>query len=138
MLRTGAPWRDLPPELGDWRHTRGRFIRWRDKGLWEKLLERVIDEPDYEGRMREASPGKVQPHAAGAVGGNQDMSRAKGGATQNGIRINGEKISHAGIYAGNEQFIHAPKGARTVSYARLNSYWRPRLFKVGRLHKEAY
>lgn len=35
--------------------------------------------------MREASHGKVQPHAAGAVGGNQDMSRAKGGATQNGI-----------------------------------------------------
>ena len=54
------------------------------------------------------------------------------------FRINGEKISHAGIYAGNKQFIHAPKGARTVSYARLNSYWRPRLFKVGRLHKEAY
>ena len=50
------------------------------------------------------------------------------------FRINGEKISHAGIYAGNKQFIHAPKGARTVSYARLNSYWRPRLLKVGRLH----
>ena len=50
------------------------------------------------------------------------------------FRINGEKISHAGIYAGNNQFIHAPKGARTVSYAELNSYWRPRLLKVGRLH----
>ena len=54
------------------------------------------------------------------------------------FRINGKKVSHAGIYAGNNQFIHAPKGARTVSYAELNSYWRPRLLKVGRLHKEAY
>ena len=50
------------------------------------------------------------------------------------FKINGKKVSHAGIYAGNNQFIHAPKGARTVSYAELNSYWRPRLFKVGRLH----
>ena len=50
------------------------------------------------------------------------------------FKIDGKKVSHAGIYAGNNQFIHAPKGARTVSYAELNSYWRPRLFKVGRLH----
>ena len=50
------------------------------------------------------------------------------------FRINDKKVSHAGIYTGNNQFIHAPKGARTVSYAELNSYWRPRLFKVGRLH----
>ena len=50
------------------------------------------------------------------------------------FKIDGKKVSHAGIYAGNNQFIHAPKGAKTVSYAKLNSYWRPRLFKVGRLH----
>ena len=83
--RTGAPWGDLPCDLGDWRHTPRRFIRWRDKGLWEPLLERPIAEPDYAGRMREARHGKVQPHAGGAVGGNQAMSRAKGGATQDGV-----------------------------------------------------
>lgn len=82
FLRTVAPWRDLPPELGDWRNTQRRFIRWRDKGIWEKRLERVIDEPDDEGRMMEASHCKVRPHAAG---GNQDMSRARGGSTQNRI-----------------------------------------------------
>ena len=44
ILRTGAPWRDLPPEYGGWSNTHRRFIRWRDKGIWEKLLEVLIDE----------------------------------------------------------------------------------------------
>lgn len=39
ILRTGAPWRDLPPDLGDWKNTHRRFCRWRDRGAWEKILE---------------------------------------------------------------------------------------------------
>lgn len=69
ILRTGAPWRDLPPDLGDWKNVQRRFCRWRDKGIWEKLLEIVIDEPDYEWLMIDASHAKVHPHAAGAKGG---------------------------------------------------------------------
>ena len=81
ILRTGAPWRDLPPSYGDWKNTHRRFCRWRDKGVWEALLEQLIDEPDYEWLMIDASHIKVHPHAAGAVGGNQTMSRTKGGLT---------------------------------------------------------
>jgi hypothetical protein len=33
IMRTGAPWRDLPPDYGDWSNTHRRFIRWRDKGI---------------------------------------------------------------------------------------------------------
>ena len=80
ILRTGAPWRDLPPDYGGWSNTHRRFIRWRDKGIWESLLERMIDEPDFEWLMIDATHVKVHPHAAGAVGGNQDMSRTKGGS----------------------------------------------------------
>ena len=82
ILRTGAPWRDLPPDLGNWNNVNRRFCRWRDAGIWEKLLEEVIDEPDYEWLIIDASHCKVHPHAAGAKGGNQDMSRTKGGSTQ--------------------------------------------------------
>jgi transposase len=81
ILRTGAPWRDLPPDYGDWKNTHRRFCRWRDKGTWEGLLERLIDAPDYEWLMIDASHAKVHPHAAGARGGNQAMSRTKGGST---------------------------------------------------------
>ena len=81
ILRTGAPWRDLPPDYGDWKNTHRRFCRWRDKGTWEKLLERLLDEPDYEWLMIDASHIKVHPHAAGARGDNQAMSLTKGGST---------------------------------------------------------
>ena len=37
-LRTGAPWRDLPPDYGKWGSVHQRFIRWRRKGVWKKLL----------------------------------------------------------------------------------------------------
>ena len=80
ILRTGAPWRDLPPDYGNWNTVQRRFCRWRDKGIWVKMLEALIDEPDYEWLMIDASHVKVHPHAAGAVGGNQDMERTKGGS----------------------------------------------------------
>ena len=74
----------LPGRKGVWggiAEDNRRFIRWRDKGVWEKLLEILIDEPDYEWLMIDASHCKVHRHAAGARGGNQDMGRTKGGST---------------------------------------------------------
>ena len=82
ILRTGAPWRDLPPDYGGWKNTHRRFCRWRDKGVWEGILEALIDDPDYEWLIIDASHIKVHPHGVGARGGNQDMGRTKGGSTQ--------------------------------------------------------
>jgi transposase len=73
ILRTGAPWRDLPPSYGDWKNTHRRFCRWRDKGIWSSLLERLMDEPDYEWLMIDASHVKAHSHASGARGGNQGI-----------------------------------------------------------------
>ena len=81
ILRTGAPWRDLPDGYGDWKNTHRRFCRWRDKGQWEKLLEQLMGDPDFEWLMIDASHCKVHPHASGARGGNEGMSRTKGGLT---------------------------------------------------------
>jgi len=82
IFRTGAPWRDLPPDYGSWSNTHRRFCRWRDKGIWEKLLEIFIDEPDFEWLMIDATHCKAHQHAAGARGGNQGIGRTKGGAIQ--------------------------------------------------------
>ena len=79
ILRTGAPWRDLPTDYGKWNTIFRRFIRWRDKNIWSNLLEVLVVDPDYEWLMIDASHIKVHPHAAGAKGGNQDMERTKGG-----------------------------------------------------------
>jgi len=81
ILRTGAPWRDLPGDYGKFSSVHKRFKRFCDNGTWDKILEQLIDEPDFEWLMIDASHCKVHPHAAGAIGGNQDMARTKGGST---------------------------------------------------------
>jgi len=55
ILRTGAPWRDLPPDYGDWKNTHRRFCRWRDKGIWESLLEKLVVDTDFEWLMIDTS-----------------------------------------------------------------------------------
>jgi transposase len=84
ILRTGAPWRDLPPDYGKWGTVHQRFIRWRNSGFWEDLLFIIIGNniQELEWLIIDASHVKVHPHAAGAVGGNQDMERTKGGSTR--------------------------------------------------------
>jgi transposase len=79
ILRTGSPWRDLPCSYGGWNNTHRRFSRWRDKCVWSRLLEVLTQDVDFEWLMIDSSHVKVHPHAAGAVGGNQDMGITKGG-----------------------------------------------------------
>ena len=83
ILRTGAPWRDLPPEYGDWKNTHRRFTRWRDKGIWEKIFEQLIEQfgvkKEFAWVMIDATYVKCHMHASGARGGNQDMAVSKGG-----------------------------------------------------------
>jgi transposase len=51
VLRKVTPWRDLPADYGGWSNTHRRFCLWRDKGQWEGLLEKMIQEPDIEWLM---------------------------------------------------------------------------------------
>jgi len=38
IARTGAPWRDLPEELGNWNSVHRQFRRWTASGLWDLML----------------------------------------------------------------------------------------------------
>lgn len=68
-LRTGSPWRDMPPDFGKWDSISGRFYRWRDLGVWQRLFEMFSGDPDLEWLMIDATHIKAHPHAAGAKGG---------------------------------------------------------------------
>ena len=81
VLRTGASWRDLPPDYEEWGSVHRRFIHWRRKDIRERVLEILIDEPDYEWLMIDANYIKVHLQAAWVKGSNQDMSRTKEGST---------------------------------------------------------
>jgi transposase len=48
ILRTGAPWRDLPEEYGPWSSCYNRFNRWTAKGIWNKVWNGLKDEIDHE------------------------------------------------------------------------------------------
>ena len=83
---TDAVWERLWPHLPGGEGQRGRpahdnrpFCRWRDRGVWERLLASVIDDPDFEWLMIDASYIKAHPHSTGARGGSQAIARTRGG-----------------------------------------------------------
>ena len=39
VLRTGAPWRDLPERYGPYTTSYNRFNRWRKAGIWDRLMD---------------------------------------------------------------------------------------------------
>jgi transposase len=38
VLRSGAPWRDLPDNFGPYTTCYNRFVRWRRAGVWAKIM----------------------------------------------------------------------------------------------------
>lgn len=48
ILRTGAPWRDLPSEYGPWSSCYNRFNRWTGQGVWTKIWDVLKNDADNE------------------------------------------------------------------------------------------
>ncbi len=42
ILRTGAPWRDLPDWFGPWQTSYTRFGQWRDGGVLDRIVEKLL------------------------------------------------------------------------------------------------
>lgn len=69
LARTASPWRDLPAELGNWRTVHCRFRRWSIGGVWESLFKTLVQEPDFEYVLIDATICKVHADATSQKGG---------------------------------------------------------------------
>jgi hypothetical protein len=38
VARTGAPWREVPADFGPWETIHSRYRRWRNEGLWPRIV----------------------------------------------------------------------------------------------------
>ena len=68
-VRTGLPWRDLPPDFGKWNSVFQRFRRWAVAGVFDRIFERLSGEPDLEYALIDGTIVSVHQKASGAKGG---------------------------------------------------------------------
>jgi len=66
VLRTGAPWRDLPERYGPYTTAYNRFNRWRKAGIWDRLMDAVVKAHKGDVQMIDSSMVRVHQHASGA------------------------------------------------------------------------
>jgi transposase len=81
VLRTGAPWRDLPSAYGPWQSVYTRLRRWSVQGVLEKLFAALALEHDAEGYLIDATIVRAHQDASGAPRkqGPQEIGRSRGG-----------------------------------------------------------
>ena len=68
-VRTGSPWRDLPPTFGNWNSQFRRFRRWAQTGVFESLFNAMSDDPDLEYALIDGTIVQAHQKASGAKGG---------------------------------------------------------------------
>ena len=82
VLRSGAPWRDLPDDFGPYTTCYNRFVRWRRAGVWSRIMNALATAHDASVQMIDTSIVRVHQHGACIVRNRrQSMGRSRGGLT---------------------------------------------------------
>src|SRR5262249_30517069 len=79
VLRTGAPWRDLPDHYPRWTSVYTRFHRWSRQGIWQRVLSHLTLEADTEGFLIDGTIVRAHQDAHGARKGGRRRSDVHAG-----------------------------------------------------------
>lgn len=136
VLRTGAPWRDLPERFGPWSTAWSRFRRWTAAGVWVRVLAVLQHEADLAGQLDwethyvDGTVVRAHQHAAGAVGGQaqEALGRSRGGfSTKVHLRAEGGGKPLAIVLSGGERHESRYVAALLASgHVRRRARGRPR------------
>ena len=133
VLRSGAPWRDLPETYGPCTTCYNRFVRWRRAGVWDQIMDALAAGHDAAVQMIDTSVVRVHQHGACIADNNhQDIGRSRGGLTSkihavvdtNGLPVHlaltpGE--AHVPAVFGSPQRLACPNDVARRS--RLDADW---------------
>ena len=82
VLRVGCPWRDMHERYGKWNSVYVRFRRWAEQGVWDALLQTLVNlglTDDWQ-HMIDSTTVRGHVSAAGAKGGLANRLLAARGA----------------------------------------------------------
>jgi transposase len=71
-VKTGVPWRDLPPRFGSWKTIYSRFRRWAVAGRFKDIFDAIQVKVDDNWNSIDGSYIRAHQHSAGGKGGPND------------------------------------------------------------------
>jgi transposase len=77
VLRSGRRWKDCPPEYGASTTIYNRFVRWAERGIWERLFRELAARGrSGETQMIDSTHVKAHRSASGGKGGSRNRRLA--------------------------------------------------------------
>ena len=80
ILRTGAPWRDLPERYGPYTTVYNRYNRWSRRGIWKRIFDTLAAKSRDSLYFIDSTIVKAHRAASGAKGGRKIKRSASAAA----------------------------------------------------------
>ena len=81
VLRSGAPWRDLPERYGPYTTCYNRFVRWRHAGVWDRILTTISHRNGADVQMIDSTIVRAQHASCVPNSLGEGFGRSRGGLT---------------------------------------------------------